>query len=162
MAVIIFSQLALSTQCEIIEDMTTATLVEKPRPTKKNEIIKPLVSTVGITTPKTEEVAAVAEVERLLREHNPNGHLGQVRPMTAATPIPPSLELDAVQAERIGSQEPIINPADVAHNVKIARSVFTGESIWARIGRAFGWVNLIKRRAAQKMAARKEYKPIDI
>lgn len=137
--------------------MTTATLVEKPVPTQ-TEIPQSLVSTV--TTPGTEE-AAVAAVERLLREHNPNGPPGQVRPVTAATPIPPSAELDAVKAERVGSQEPIINPADVAHNVKIARSLFTGESIWARIGKALGWVDLLKGRTAKKKAAGKEYKPID-
>ncbi|MBI2018184.1 hypothetical protein HYS96_00590 [Candidatus Daviesbacteria bacterium] len=143
--------MARSTGCEIIEDMTTATSVEKPRPTD-----------IGITTPETAEAAVVAKVERLLREHDPNRPLGQVRPVTAVTPVPPSADLATVQAERVGSQEPIINPADVAHNVKIARSLFTGESIWARIGRAFGWVNLIKRRAAQKRTAQKAYKPIDI
>lgn len=159
MAVIIFSQLALSTQCEIIEDMTTATLVENPGSTQK-EILQPPVSKV--TIPETEGAAAVAEVERLLREHKPNDPPGQVRPMTAVTPIPLSPHLEAIGAERVGSQEPIINPADVAHNVKIARSLFTGESIWARIGRALGWVNLLKRRAAQKKAAGGKYDPIDV
>lgn len=133
--------------CEIIEDMTADT-AEAQRPTK-NEVM-------GITTPETEEAAAVAEVERLLIKHNPNGLVARAKAITAATPIPQSPELDAVKAVRVGSQEPIINPADVSHNVDILTSRFTGKSIWARIGRAFRSLNILNKRMKDKAKAPQE------
>lgn len=134
--------------------MTTATEAVRPKQTESTQQI--------ITTPKTEEEAAVREVERQLREQNQNGSLQEVRPVTAATPVAPSPDLAAIKAERVGSEEPSINSADVSHNVDILTSPLTGKSIWARIGKAFGWVNTLKRRVAQKKAAGKSYDPIDV
>ena len=66
----------------------------------------------------------------------------------AQVPISKTPELDQVGATRVGAEDSDVG-ANIEQALKIARSSLTGESVWARIGKAIRGVNILNRKKAQ-------------
>lgn len=62
----------------------------------------------GVSIPSRDERAFRASVTTQAREIVPSHTDADAEPTTADTPVPPSPELEAVQAERVGEEPPII------------------------------------------------------
>lgn len=125
--------------------------IEATRPTQR-EVTKEQV----ITTPDAEHDATIARVEQFLVEQNPNGPVARAKAITAETPIPQSPELDAVKAERLGSEEPDFSGKDLRYTLEAALEPVTGRKAFGRVGNPIAGIKAFLRRNKDKALVPKE------
>lgn len=77
--------------------------------------------------------------------------------------IDPSFNLDkATPPNTARSEDDSDLVANVEHALKMGRSKITGESIWARIGKAIIGVNILNKRKAQKSQMKPQHYESDL
>lgn len=126
--------------------MSTATATELP-PRSLRDLPEHKVEEVIVDT-ANHDSDLLKNTTELVRVIDPSHTLNQATP-AASAPIPATPELEAVGAKRVGSEDSDVG-ANIEHALKLARSGITGESIWARLGKAIRGVNILNRKKAQK------------
>lgn len=114
-----------------------------------------------ITTPEDDFDQLTKGVTTEAQKHVPSFAEEQARPMTDETPIPSSPELEAIGAQRIGSNKPNIDfvKRDTQNLFRIIKNLVFGGNTTVRTGEGNDATPITKMRTKQQVGVGKKKDP---